>query len=174
MPETNWRLYCLARHQCPAIIRQQNSSECLMNENSLTKLSSPVSQAEEGMSPSAVPCRGASPLLLHSSLAARWSRELQDGGLPGRTAVRKHRSGSLVMWALACHARGCAGGLWLSCDPMHWHNPSDDPQSCPCHTARRRRSRNPRSPGQPSFWKGTSSHAMGCSSIEMGLEEMGV
>lgn len=84
--------------------------QCLMNENSLAKLSSPVSRAEEGMCPSTVPCRGASPLLLHSSLGARSSRDLQDEGLPGRTTERKHRSGSLVRWALACQARRRAGG----------------------------------------------------------------
>lgn len=110
MPETNWRLYCLARHQCPAIIRQQNRSECQMNENSLPNPSSPVSQAEEGMSPSTVPCRGASPLLLHSSLGAQWSRDLQDEGLPARTAGRRHRPSILVMWALGCQARRREGG----------------------------------------------------------------
>lgn len=46
----------------------ENSSECLMNETILLKLSSPVSQAEEGMSPSTIPFRDAS--LLHSSLSA--------------------------------------------------------------------------------------------------------
>lgn len=35
VPETNWNLYCLARHQRPASIRQQNSWNCLVDENSL-------------------------------------------------------------------------------------------------------------------------------------------
>lgn len=38
VPETNWSLYCLARHQRPASIRQQNSWKCLVDENSQPNL----------------------------------------------------------------------------------------------------------------------------------------
>lgn len=107
-----------------------------------TKTQLPGSTGRGGDVPSTPPCCGASPLLLHSSLGARWSTDLQDKGL-----LWESRSGRLVMWGFACQA-GNVGGLWPSCGPMHWQNPYNDPQSCPYHTAQCQHSWNPRSPNQ--------------------------